>query len=278
MALSSLNSDQFLEAAVNVTSELIHATVSHGSGTTAEQLPLVQILVPRIMGLKEQLKDPSKDEEDAKAIARLYADMGESYVDLIAAGSDDSVQIVNALLEVTSHQEFDICSMTFNFWHHLKRNLIRRESYASYGSEVAIEAERNRRLLIFRPKFETLVSLVSSRVEYPEDYHTFSEEDRRDFRHVRYAVSDVLLDATDVLGGDSTLKVLSTKLAQAYGSCNTEQNPKWQPVEAALFCIQAIAKSVSLEEREILPQVMSLLPCLPHNEQLLQTGMFSPYR
>jgi transportin-3 len=79
---------------------------------------------------------------------------------------------------------------------------------------VAIEAERNRRLLIFRPKFETLVSLVSSRVEYPEDYHTFSEEDRRDFRHVRYAVSDVLLDATDVLGGDSTLKVLSTKLAQ----------------------------------------------------------------
>lgn len=27
---------------------------------------------------------------------------------------------------------------------------------------------------------------VSSRVEYPEDYHTFSEEDRRDFRHVRY--------------------------------------------------------------------------------------------
>jgi len=43
-----------------VTSELIHATVSHGSGTTAEQLPLIQILVPHIMGLNEQLKDPSK--------------------------------------------------------------------------------------------------------------------------------------------------------------------------------------------------------------------------
>jgi len=41
---------------------LIHATVSHGSGTTAEQLPLIQILDPRIKGLKEQLKDPSKDE------------------------------------------------------------------------------------------------------------------------------------------------------------------------------------------------------------------------
>lgn len=36
------------------------------------------------------------------------------------------MQIVNALLEVTSHSEFDISSMTFNFWHHLKRNLTGR--------------------------------------------------------------------------------------------------------------------------------------------------------
>jgi transportin-3 len=36
------------------------------------------------------------------------------------------MQIVSALLEVTSHSEFDISSMTFNFWHHLKRNLIGR--------------------------------------------------------------------------------------------------------------------------------------------------------
>ncbi|KAK3157782.1 hypothetical protein QOZ80_2AG0127920 [Eleusine coracana subsp. coracana] len=281
-ALSSLNSDQFLEAAVNVTSELIQVTVSRGSSGITEQMPLIQILVPHVMGLKEQLKDSSKDEEDVKAIARLYADMGESYVDLIATGSDDSMQIVNALLEVTSHPEFDISSMTFNFWHRLRRNLTRRESYVSYGSEGAIEAEKNRRIQIFRPPFEILVSLVSFRVEYPEDYHTFSEEDRRDFRHVRYAVSDVLLDATSVLGGDSTLRVLSSKLAQAYGSCSTEQNPKWQPVEAALFCIQAIAKSVTIEEREILPQVMSLLPSLPHHEQLLQTvcstiGAFSKW-
>ncbi|AQK65073.1 Transportin MOS14 [Zea mays] len=96
------------------------------------------------------------------------------------------------------------------------------------------------------------------------------------------AVSDVLLDATEVLGGDSTLKLLSTKLAQAYGSCNNEQNSKWQPVEATLFCIQAIARSVSIEEREILPQIMSLLPCLPQHEQLLQTvcltiGAFSKW-
>ncbi|BAT11307.1 transportin MOS14 [Oryza sativa Japonica Group] len=278
-ALSSLNSDQFLEAAVNVTSELIHFTVSRESNGITEQLPLIQVLIPYVMGLKEQLKDSSKDEEDVKAIARLLADMGDSYVELIAAGSDDAMQIVNALLEVTSHSEFDISSMTFNFWHHLMRNLTDRGSYASYGSEVSINTERNRRLQLFRQPFEILVSLVSFRVEYPELYHTFSEEDQRDFRHSRYAVSDVLLDATDVLGGDPTLKILFTKLIQA---CGNGQNQKWQPVEAALFCIQAIAKSVSVEENEILPQVMSLLPSFPHQEQLLQTvcslvGAFSKW-
>ena len=41
---------------------------------------------------------------------------------------------------------------------------------------------------------------------------------------------------------------------QACGS-GAEQNQNWQPLEAALFCIQAIAKSVSIEEKEILPQV-----------------------
>ncbi|KAM3402196.1 hypothetical protein ACQJBY_006243 [Aegilops geniculata] len=223
-ALSSLNTDQFLEAAVNVTSELIHFTVSRDSCGITEQFPLIQILIPHVMGLKEQLKDTSKDEEDVKAIARLFADMGDSYVDLIATG--DAMQIVNALLEVTSHSEFDISSMTFNFWHHLKRNLTGRDSYTSCGSEVSIEAERNRRMQLFRPPFEVLVSL-------------------------------------------------------ACGS-GAEQNQNWQPLEAALFCIQAIAKSVSIEEKEILPQVMPLLPRFPHQEQLLQTvcstiGAFSKW-
>lgn len=40
------------------------------------------------MNLKSQLSDSTKDEEDVKAIARLFADMGDSYVELIATGSD----------------------------------------------------------------------------------------------------------------------------------------------------------------------------------------------
>ncbi|KAJ6817034.1 transportin MOS14 isoform X2 [Iris pallida] len=269
-ALSCLSSDQLLEAAVNVISELIHYSISGSPSTLLAQMPLIHIIVPRVMGLKEQLRDSSKDEEDVKAIARLFADMGDSYVELIATGSDESMLIVQALLEVASHPDYDISSMTYNFWHHLQVNLTRRDSNSSFGSE-SVEVARNRRLQVFRPSFEMLVSLVSYRVEYPQDYQDLSEEDHKDFKHARYAVSDVLVDATAVLGGDLTLKILFTKLVQAVGNCSSDANCKWQPVEAALYCIQAIAKSVSTQEAEIMPQVMTLLPKLPYQPQLLQT-------
>nr|XP_010906804.1 transportin MOS14 isoform X1 [Elaeis guineensis] len=268
-ALSCLNSERHLEAAVNVISELIHHTVSVSSGGLPAQMPLIHVLVPRVMSLKDQLRDSSKDEEDVKAIARLFADMGDSYVELIATGSDESMLIIQALLEVASHPEYDISSMTYNFWHILQDNLTRRDSYSSYGSEA--EAERSRRLHVFHSPFEMLVSLVSFRVEYPHDYEDLSEEDHRDFKHTRYAVSDILIDATAVLGGEPTLKILFMKLVQAVRNCSDGENCKWQPVEAALFCIQAIANSVSNQEAEILPQVMTLLPKLPPQPQLLQT-------
>ncbi|KAI3676792.1 hypothetical protein L1987_86405 [Smallanthus sonchifolius] len=38
------------------------------------------------MNLKPQLRDSSKYDKDVKAIARLFADMGDSYIELIATG------------------------------------------------------------------------------------------------------------------------------------------------------------------------------------------------
>ncbi|RVX18666.1 Transportin MOS14 [Vitis vinifera] len=75
-----------------------------------------------------------QDEEDVKAIGRLFADMGDSYVELIATGSDESMLIVHALLEVASHPEYDIASMTFNFWHNLQVNLTKRRVFSEFYS------------------------------------------------------------------------------------------------------------------------------------------------
>ncbi|KAL8529708.1 hypothetical protein ACS0TY_006957 [Phlomoides rotata] len=270
-ALSSLNSDILSEASVNVISELIHYTSARNPDGVAAQMPLIQVLVPRIMNLKAQLRDPLKDEEDVKAIARLFADMGDAYVELIATGSDESMLIVQALLEVTSHPEFDIASMTFNFWHNLQIILIERNSYATYGNEASIEAAKSRLLQAFRPSYESLVSLVSVKVEYPQDYADLSREDQKDFKQTRYAVADVLIDAALVLGGDATLRILYMKLIEAISKSGHGQNTDWRPAEAALYSIRAISDYVSSTDGEVMPQIMSLLPQLPHQPQLLQT-------
>ncbi|KAL2539507.1 ARM repeat superfamily protein [Abeliophyllum distichum] len=270
-ALSSLSADILSEASVNVISELIHYTAVRNLGEVASQMPLIQVIVPQVMSQKAQLLDPSKDEEDVKAIARLFADMGDAYVELIATGSDESMMIVHALLEVCSHPEFDIASMTFNFWHNLQIILTERDSYVAYGNEASIEAERSRRLQVFRTSYESLVSLVSVKVEYPQDYSDLSREDQKDFKQTRYAVADVLIDAALVLGGDATLRILYMKLVEAVSCFGNNEHTDCRPAEAALYGIRAISDFVSVVEGEVMPQVMSLLPKLPHQPQLLQT-------
>ncbi|XP_022737450.1 transportin MOS14-like isoform X3 [Durio zibethinus] len=269
-ALSSLNSDILSEASVNVVSELIHYTALGSSGGVSVQMPLIQVIVPQVMSLQVQLRDSSKDEEDVKAIARLFADMGDSYVELIATGSNEAMMIVNALLEVASLPEYDIASMTFNFWHSLQVILTKRNSNIPFGDEASVEAERNRRLQVFRQSYESLVSLVSFRVQYPQDYQDLSYEDLKEFKQTRYAVADVLTDAASVLCGDATLQILYMKLVEAVSYCGNEQS-EWRPAEAALFCIRAISNYVSVVEANVMPQVMDLLSKLPHQPQLLQT-------
>lgn len=52
--------------------------------------------------------------------------IGSGLSELNFPGSDESMLIVHALLEVASHAEYDIASMTFNFWHSLQLNLTKR--------------------------------------------------------------------------------------------------------------------------------------------------------
>lgn len=56
--------------------------------------------------------------------------------------------IVQALLEVVSHPEFDISSMTYNFWHSLQDNLTRRY-YDLMASLMLIEFYSLKRSMLF---------------------------------------------------------------------------------------------------------------------------------
>ncbi|XP_024544223.1 transportin MOS14 [Selaginella moellendorffii] len=292
-ALSSLQSEQNFVAAVDAVSELIRYTITGCPEDVAVHMPLVQILVPCVMGLRPRfavalksavsekqakenggataIDETDEDDETVKGIAYLFAEMGEAYVGLIASGTNEAIMIVEALVEVTSHPDYPISSMTFNFWHRLSRALTKRENYSAFGSEAAGEAERERRLAIFRPYYRLLVSLVSSHVAYPPDFKSWRRGEDADFRETRADVAHMLIDVTVVLGGQETLGLLAEPLTKV--SIPADKNEwNWRPTEALLYCIRAIAKTVSLWESTLMPTVMTLLPQLPTIPEVLYTS------
>ncbi|KAI5076843.1 hypothetical protein GOP47_0008908 [Adiantum capillus-veneris] len=294
-ALSGLTLDKSFDAAVDAVTELIRYTVSGSPGGLAEQMPLIQIIVPHVMALRSRfaaslkialadrqlkIKDTSHvsdvegEEEDLevmKGLAQLFAELGESYVDFIANGSGQVMMIVEALVEVTSHPDDTIAEITFNFWYRLSSALSKRELYKGFDSERVIELEMERRVAIFRPIFELLLSLVSYRVKFPEGFETWRKDEMADFKQTRYAVADVLMDAAAVLGGERTLQLLASGLLQGEHVIREGVCGDWQSLEASLYCIRGIAKAVPSNEATVMPQVMLLLTQLPAQQQLQYT-------
>lgn len=297
-SLAGLNSDETFDAAVDAVTELIRFTVSGSPVELSAHMPLVVVLVPQVMALRPRFAatvkvaqaekraaqgediDPSEygeeeEEEVTKGMAYLFAEMGESYVDLISSGSSESLMIVEALAEVTSHPDDNIAAITFNFWHRLSLALTNRErsdQHPSAEAEAATDVERERRLAIFRPTFELLVSLVSFRVTYPSGFENWRKDELADFKSTRYAVADMLLDAAAVLGGQETLRLLAQPLLQLAASARSGGSWDWRVAEASLYCIRAIAKAVPSSEDSFMPQVFMLLPQLPSQPQLIYTS------
>eukprot|EP00850_Spirogloea_muscicola_P002208 SM000008S22297 [mRNA] locus=s8:929494:937857:+ [translate_table: standard] len=281
-ALDGLARPETFDAAVEAVCELIRFSVGNSSADIAANMPLIQILVPRVMAAAQEEKqgrssvgDTSldgvgdEDNDTVKGMARLFAEMGEAYVDLIASGSSEALLVAEVLIEVTSHPDDSIAATTFNFWHHLSRCLSKRHD--DHADEaVAATAERNRRLALFRPLFEVLVQLVSFRVQYPKGYEEWRRDEKADFKHTRYGVADILVDAAAVLGGEHTLQLLARPLVELTQGTSAGAL-EWPSAEAPIYCIRAIANVVPRAERSVLPQVMELLPQLPRQPQLLYT-------
>lgn len=97
-ALDGLNSASDFDAAVDAVSELVRCT-TQGDPESPEAdpraAPLAAVLVPRIMQLrgrfsKEAREEDGGDQDVAKGLARLFAEVGEAYVGLIATGAPEA--------------------------------------------------------------------------------------------------------------------------------------------------------------------------------------------
>lgn len=318
-ALGGLQSREIFFAAVDAVVEMVFVT-SYRGRPRPEATQLVQVLVPQVMSLKprfhvcmqqamielrggadvDALNNNNNNnqgggvwgddgEEEAKGMARLFAEIGEAYTDLISTGEPAVAgPVVDALLDVASHPDDSICAMSFNFWHRLTMTLtigIHPQSVGFNGTTTRShpedehsplpEEERRRRVAVFTPSYERLVALIRGRVKFPPDFDSWHSQEKEDFKRGRVDIGDTLCDAADVLGGDRVLPLLVEPLLELSRQVASAGQGAfdWRTAEAALYCIRCIHDVAPPPGDALLLSLFQSLPGLPSPSAQLQYTM-----
>lgn len=291
MALRCLEQEgEIFYSAVDAVVELLYCT-SDGGRPKTEMASIVQTMVSGIMGLVprfrvcmqqavEDLKDSgviidsnvSEDyEEEAKALARLFAEVGEAYSYLISEASPQVLGPVEALLEVSQYPDMQVSSISFNFWHRMSYILSagRRPHSLNWEGPVLSEQEALQRISSFTPVFERLVSSLCRRMHYPKDWEDLHSDEKYEFKDMRAIVGDLLLDATDILGPDRTLQLVMAPLTEVSTQVQSGGRFDWRKAESSIYCVRCIHRSaLEVKDGSILVSLFSSLPTLPRVMEL----------
>ncbi|KAI9678281.1 MAG: Nuclear import receptor [Caeruleum heppii] len=231
-------------------------------------LSTIQVLLPRIVAMQPKIAQIMTDEDldTFKGLTRLFAEAGEAWVVLIARMPQQFRPLVECVLECAARdRDREAVSLTFNFWYEMKMYLV---------LEKYIEARMQ-----FADVFSRLDDIMLKHLEYPkpedDDESDLFDGDREleeKFREFRHAMGDVLKDCCEVIGVTECLSK-SFRLIQQwvtrYGAQATNTHvPNWQELEAPLFSLRAMGRTVGKEENIILPQIMPLLVQVPEHEKV----------
>ena len=153
------------------------------------------------------------------------------------------MDIVNAVLYFTQHEDTQVVSQTFTCWFALSELLSERGAYNDFP--------------LWQPVFTQLLKNCIQHVQFPPN-SAQSPSERDAFREFRYSVGDVIKDCVVVLGETSALQI----------PLSTLTSPTWETVEASLFTIRLMASHVSSQENTCIPYMMQLLPTLPPHPKI----------
>jgi transportin-3 len=261
--ISALDDDTSIQAAAECLGNICHETRD-----VDDNVETIQKLLPRIVGLQPRISRvvEEEDTEAYKALTRLFADAGDSWVVIISREPRHFRPLVEALLECAARdKDRDVIEYTFNFWYELRQYLV-LERYMQARLEYV-------------DVYSKLVDVLLKHLEYPEsekgdelDLFDGDRELEEKFRDFRHRMGDTLKDACEVMGvTDCLTKVLEAiKLwTQKYAAQATDASvPHWQELEAPLFALRAMGRMVEKTENIVLPQLMPLLVQIPSHEKL----------
>ena len=285
-SLAGLASPQTFDAAVEAVVELIRAAAppaprwgddAADAGGFAPvpppvlmdpaNAPLVNVVIPAVMALCFEFQ--GADDDMAKGYARLFTEVGEGFLELVASATPEAAALTDALLAVAGHSDDDVASVSYTFWWRLASRLLDAPGPGEGEQECA------RRRGVFAPAFTHFVRDAAQRVRYPEDFGNWRREARVAFRKDRSTVGDALLQAARVLGGDAALHILAeplAALAAVAAAAPAVHEFDWRTAEAALYCCRSVAKACPPTDSALLAQLLGALHTLPTVAELQYTA------
>jgi transportin-3 len=234
-----------------------------------DNLETIQALLPKVLQLRPRIQAlvDEEDTEGFKAITKVFADAGESWVLIIARQPQAFRPLVESLLECCARdKEREVIGYTFSFWYELKQYLT-----LDHYMEARVQ---------LLDVYAQLVDIMLKQLEYPHsdnpneiDLFDGDREQEEKFREFRHHMGDTLKDSCEVMGVAACLTKVhdAIKLWQEkYGSQATQTAvPHWQSLEAPLFAMRAMGRMVESTDSSVLPQIFPLLVQIPiSNEKL----------
>lgn len=242
-AFNALASDDLFDAAVTVVCEAIHETQE-----VEENMPTIELIVPKVIELKPKLNEYSDDPEKIRGLARIFTEAGETYRSLLLIHTDSFFPLVEAIGECSAYQDLDIVPITFPFWMRLAQSIGKKSSVPP----------------VFMDAYKALMAVIIRHLHFPADLTSTTGQEADNFRQFRHVMGDTLKDCCFVLGSDVCLSTAYEMIISAMA----RQNVSWQEVEAPLFSMRSMGAEVDPNDDRAVPKIMDLIPTLPTHPRI----------
>jgi transportin-3 len=250
-AFEALGKLELFDQAVDVICDLIHETQE-----VEEHVDSVQLIVPRVIGLRQAFLSAfeAEDDDSVRGYCRIFTEAGETYQQLILQHPDTFTPLVQVIGECASYHDLDIVPITFDFWWRLADAL----------QKQSLEAKSS----IYVPYMEVYAKLqeaMTVHLRFPQDESSQTAAQRDDFRQFRHRMGDTLKDCCSVLGSNVCMKRAYDSVMAALQKGTAAS---WQEIEAPLFSIRAMGAQVDAMDESVLPLIMDMLPTLPRQTRI----------
>ncbi|KAJ6621643.1 armadillo-type protein [Mycena sp. CBHHK59/15] len=231
-AFEALASDDLFDSAVDVICELIHETQE-----IDDNMPAIELIVPRLIALKPQLVNQRDDAEKIRGYARIFSEAGETYRMLLLQHPETFFPIVEAIGECSAYPDLDIVPITFPFWMRLAQTIGKKPSVSP----------------LFLDAYRALLQVIINHLHFPPTPPL-------------HVMGDTLKDCCLVLRTDTclltTYQMITTALSRSPEALS------WQEIEAPLFAMRSIGAEIDPTDNDAVPKIMDLIPSLPNHPRI----------